>query len=172
MPTKDRLPKYRLSRLTPYAIAEKFGVHYDGDLNPIDHGGVWFKLVGDDVENGYVEAVRIEPAEGDGRVEDVEQLTILLPNDFNALFHALHCAGYDINDPDYDQLVVDGVPARMLAVTRALLWYGSYEIEHSSVVYVNDGDVAWYAKLDDPKKAQTLTENQILNLAMHYLGVR
>lgn len=48
---------------SPWNIAEKFGVHYNGDMNPIPHGGVWFDSKNWN-ENEYATAIRIQESAG------------------------------------------------------------------------------------------------------------
>lgn len=52
----------RLHHLSGYDVALKLGVDYTGDVNVIDHGGLFYKL--DDVEHGYISCVSFSEADG------------------------------------------------------------------------------------------------------------
>src|SRR4051812_6881392 len=52
----------RLSRLSGWQIAEKLGVHYTGDMNVVDHGGMFYKL--DELEHDYIPCVCFSEADG------------------------------------------------------------------------------------------------------------
>jgi hypothetical protein len=53
---------------SPWEVAKKFGVCYNGDMNPIPHNGTWFETK-NWKEYGYATAVRIQESCGTLSVE-------------------------------------------------------------------------------------------------------
>jgi hypothetical protein len=53
-----------LHTLSGWDIAKKIGCHYSGDMNTIDHGGVFYKF--DELEHDYVPVVRFYGENVDG----------------------------------------------------------------------------------------------------------
>lgn len=71
--TTQKIPTIKVLRQdSPWAIAEKFGLHYSGDMCPVPHGGYWYSAK-NWREFGYANAISISESEG---VLLVESITI------------------------------------------------------------------------------------------------
>jgi hypothetical protein len=145
---------YRLSRLDPWAIARRFGLHYSGDTNPVDHGGYFYRVTPTTIEDGYAEGFRFVDVEG---VTHLESLTINLPDEWEELCRALECVGWDGDDGDlYD---IDP----LLVTIEAGESYGWAEWDCVACVASD------FAK--DRDGCVKLTENQMFNLMLQCMGI-
>lgn len=156
--------KYRLARLSGPQIAERFGLQYDGDMSPVPHGGLFYRITPTSVGDGYVEAVRLMDVEG---AMCLDKLTINLPDTWEDLFSLVQFA--DI--PSYDKACDIAPNNPPMYILCALVWaasgYGMYDVDSDLFVQTEpDG------RTDHIVGCVRMTENQLLNLAMEWAGVR
>lgn len=89
-PTFDTAFFKHLPSLTGWAIAELYGLHYEGDSDPITHGGTFYNL-NNWQEYGYAGCVELYPNVDGTDVMIVSVGTVHRPDD-TTLARALHSA--------------------------------------------------------------------------------
>lgn len=80
----QQLSGKKMAEMTPYDIAEHYGCHFSGDMNPIDHGGTFYNTKHWEGW-GYADVVNIFHCEGHVYIE---QGTVNKPTDMEACFRS------------------------------------------------------------------------------------
>lgn len=115
---------------SPWAIAERLGVQYTGDMNPIPHWGCWYAT--HDWHHGYAECVRITESEGHLWLE---RGTINCPTRQGEIEAALKCNGVDMDEYDNaDQAT------RNLIEIESCLSYSGCEVDQNLEFETIDGE--------------------------------
>ena len=88
----------KLASMSGWAIADHFGCEFDGDSNPIDHGGFFYSLANWEAY-GYADAVEFWHDHDANRLV-VQRGTINRPDDIGA---AMRCIGISPGSPEYGE---------------------------------------------------------------------
>lgn len=158
------LPRKRLAHLSSWDMATKLGATYSGDMNCLQHGGVFYRLNDFDIEMGYVCGVRVEGEwTGVKNATGIEQVTINLPNDLGDLFSALKCAGF--LDSSMSQEEQEAMLNNPQYIVEAVIGYRGAEVDYSVIVQCEPDEPT----VGDGWTALRCTENQACNLIAMFL---
>lgn len=94
MDAKDKAKQFGLSSLSGWELAELFGCHFTGDVNPLRHGGTFYEA---DNWERYGYAFCVSFADVDGKLL-VEAGTINRPKDMAPCFKCCGIAPKDQNN--------------------------------------------------------------------------